>query len=55
MTVDEIVAELRTHANADNVAGMARYGISSSGTLGVNIPTIRAINPKSEKWCATRW
>lgn len=43
MTVDEIIAELRAHANADNVAGMARYGISSVNTLGVNIPTIRAI------------
>ena len=43
MTVEEIVAELRSHANADNVAGMARYGISPVGTLGVNIPTIRAL------------
>jgi 3-methyladenine DNA glycosylase AlkD len=43
MTTDEIVAELRMHANADNVAGMARFGISPVGTLGVNIPTIRAI------------
>ena len=43
MTVDEIVAELRSHANPNNVAGMARYGISPAGTLGVNIPTIRAL------------
>jgi 3-methyladenine DNA glycosylase AlkD len=43
MTIDEIVAELRSHANADNVAGMARYGISPVNTLGVNIPTIRAL------------
>ena len=43
MTVDEIVAELRSHANPDNVAGMARYGISPLNTLGVNIPTLRAL------------
>ena len=43
MTLDEIVAELRAHGNAANVAGMARYGISPAGTLGVNIPTLRAI------------
>ena len=43
MTVDEIVAELRSHANAANVEGMARYGISPVNTLGVNIPTLRAM------------
>jgi len=43
MTLDEIVGDLRSHANADNVAGMARFGINPAGTLGVNIPTIRAI------------
>jgi len=43
MTADEIVAELHSHANPGNVAGMARFGISPVGTLGVNIPTIRAI------------
>ncbi len=43
MTLDEIVAELRSRANPDNVAGMARYGISPVGTLGVSIPTIRAL------------
>lgn len=43
MTVQEIVAVLKSHANRDNAAAMARYGISPVGTLGVNIPTIRSI------------
>jgi 3-methyladenine DNA glycosylase AlkD len=40
---EEILAELRAQANADNVAGMARFGISSDNTLGVSIPVLRAI------------
>ena len=43
MTADDILAELRSHANPKNVEGMARYGIASTNTLGVNIPTLRAI------------
>ena len=43
MTAEEILAELRSHANPKNVEGMARYGIASTNTLGVNIPTLRAI------------
>lgn len=40
---DEILGELRARANADNVAGMARFGISSEGTLGVTVPVSRAL------------
>ena len=40
---DEILSELREQANADNVAGMARYGIAAEGTLGVSIPVLRDI------------
>jgi 3-methyladenine DNA glycosylase AlkD len=39
----QVVAELRAHANPANVAGMARYGISASGTLGVNVPRLRSM------------
>ena len=42
-TADEIIAKLKSLANPDNVAGMARYGINSDGTLGVSIPTLRTI------------
>jgi 3-methyladenine DNA glycosylase AlkD len=42
-TADEILARLRSEANAENVAGMARYGISPEGTLGVTMPVLRGI------------
>ena len=49
MTAAEALAVLRSHANAANVAGMARYGISSEGTLGVPVPIIRALAKQAGK------
>jgi 3-methyladenine DNA glycosylase AlkD len=43
LTAEEILAALEADADPDNVAGMARYGISSEGTLGVSIPALRAL------------
>jgi 3-methyladenine DNA glycosylase AlkD len=43
MTAPEILAALRAQANPHNVVGMARYGISSAGTLGVPMPVIRRL------------
>ena len=43
LLAEQILDELRAQANPDNVAGMARYGITPTGTLGVAIPTLRAI------------
>ena len=43
MTAAEILAGLRAQANAENVAGMARYGISTTGTLGVPVAVIRRL------------
>lgn len=43
MTYDDILARLHALANPANVAGMARFGISSNGTLGISIPNIRAL------------
>ena len=40
MTCSEIHDLLESKANPANVAGMARYGISTVETLGVNIPTL---------------
>ncbi len=40
---DRVIAELRRHSNPENVAGMARYGISTRDTLGVPIPVLRAL------------
>lgn len=41
MRYEEIIARLKAEANPDNVAGMARFGISSTNTLGISIYTLR--------------
>jgi 3-methyladenine DNA glycosylase AlkD len=38
-----IVERLRASGNAANVAGMARYGISTKGTLGVPVKVLRGM------------
>lgn len=38
-----VLSELRSLAVPENVAGMARYGISTAGTLGVSMPALRKI------------
>ena len=43
MTAPEVLAALRTAADPKNVAGMARYGISTQGTLGVPVVLIRSL------------
>jgi len=43
MNADEIVAQLRGMASAENVAGMARFGISSANTLGISVTTLRRV------------
>jgi 3-methyladenine DNA glycosylase AlkD len=43
MQYDEIMTRLKSLANADNVAGMARFGINPKNTLGISIPTLRAM------------
>jgi len=40
---DDLLACLRAQANPANVAGMARYGISSAGTLGVTVAFSRKL------------
>lgn len=40
---DELLAELRSNADPDNVAGMQRFGISPVGTLGVTMTTVRGL------------
>ncbi len=42
-TSSEILTHLRSLANPTNVAGMARYAISTDGTLGISIYTLRDI------------
>jgi hypothetical protein len=40
---DELIDRLRSMADPDNVAGMARFGISTTGTLGVSMTPLRAV------------
>jgi 3-methyladenine DNA glycosylase AlkD len=40
---DSIIKELKSLSNSVNVAGMARFGISSNKTFGVSIPEVRRI------------
>ncbi|MHB1361096.1 MAG: DNA alkylation repair protein [Thermoleophilia bacterium] len=49
MELDEILTTLKSLANHDAVEGMARYGISSEGTLGVSIPSLRKIAKQAGK------
>ncbi len=42
-TCSALLAALRERADPANVAGMARYGISSEGTLGVTVAEARAL------------
>lgn len=46
---DSLIAELEAHANPANVAGMARYGISTAQTLGVPIPVLRGMARRAGK------
>jgi 3-methyladenine DNA glycosylase AlkD len=39
--IERLLATLRSHANPANVAGMARYGINTAGTLGVPVYVLR--------------
>ncbi len=39
----EVIVALRSMANEETVRGMARYGISTAGTLGVPLPAIRGL------------
>jgi 3-methyladenine DNA glycosylase AlkD len=40
---DVLLTQLHALANPDNVAGMARYGINPTGTLGISIYELRRI------------
>ncbi len=43
MTYDEILREMKQHANKANVEGMARFGINPKGTLGLSMPFLRKL------------
>ena len=41
MECEDILGRLKSLANAENVAGMARFGINPENTLGISIPVLR--------------
>jgi 3-methyladenine DNA glycosylase AlkD len=43
MECEDILERLKSLANAENVAGMARFGINPENTLGVSIPVLRKL------------
>lgn len=43
MTAAQVIARLRRMANPRNVAGMARFGIATKGTLGISIYDLRPL------------
>ena len=43
MKAGEILERLRSMANPENVAGMARFGISSRNTLGISVASLREV------------
>ena len=43
MTYEQVLTRLKKLANPKNVAGMARFGISPKGTLGISIPNLRRL------------
>jgi 3-methyladenine DNA glycosylase AlkD len=43
MSVESVLAEMRSKANPGAVEGMARFGISPKGTLGISIPILRKL------------
>lgn len=49
MNYKKIIAELKSHKNPKNIAGMARFGISAKNTLGVSMPYLRNLAKKIRK------
>lgn len=47
----DLVAWLRSVAEPDNVAGMARYGTNPEGTLGVSMPLLRGAAGRLRNRC----
>src|SRR6266699_2164842 len=41
MTSEQIIADLKLHANTQAIEGMAKFGIRPAQALGISIPTLR--------------
>ena len=49
MQYDEVIARLKAMENPVNIAGMARFGISSTNTLGISVVNLRKIAREIKK------
>ena len=49
LVADALLGALRANTNAENVEGMARFGIASEGTLGVSMPVVRSLASEGKK------
>ncbi len=49
MEYSDVIKELKANSSPKNIEGMARFGISSKGTLGVSIPVLRKMAKKTGK------
>ncbi len=49
MTVQQVLAQLKKHANARNAAGMARFGIIPKNILGISMPVLRKMGKQIGK------
>ena len=55
---ENIILSLKSQASPDNVAGMGRYGINQSNTLGISMYTLRDMAktiPKNHKLALELW
>lgn len=46
MKINEVIKELKSHSNPENIEGMARFGINPDKTLGISIPVLRKMAKK---------
>ena len=49
MNAEEVLDRLRSMANPENVAGMARFGINPKGTLGISVASLREVAREIKK------
>jgi 3-methyladenine DNA glycosylase AlkD len=49
MEVEDVLRELRSHADPTSLEGMARYGIVTGSALGLSLPTLRRMAKKTGK------
>jgi 3-methyladenine DNA glycosylase AlkD len=49
LDVETVLNELQSLANPDNVAGMARFGISSTNTLGISMKSLEPLAKRIKK------